>query len=934
MPAPSELRTRVSLDPNDAAQQMQALQKQAEQMRLAEFAGQEKLIRDLSNLTIEELNKQITAQDRLLAELNLRKEKAGDEDRQRMVQEFNERKKLHEDRLRQLDVESAKLQEQFTMKHAELGEARSGGGSTETDEAREIRILRIKDIEDEIAAIVEKSRKTYIDKTDEAYKMEQDRLDTLKRMLEHEKAKGGDEEGGGLSSILGGLRGLPDQINKVGSALSGALSPFMRLLGIGGVAFSLEQVVEKLYKANSELREMRANYADIAASMGDLVGGSGMFFSRSQTELMDLQDRLALSLGDSIDKKLVPQIAKSLSTGGFQSNALAALTENTIDLATGSGISPQEIASTFTRLYREFNVGVGQVTDVTNELIQDAHRLRMPFQDLAKWTMTLTEQTRVYGFGIEDSRRVVNRFAEELEKGVVTMGDLVKMQKSMSELGQSQATGIAAFLDRLDFSRMGGDAGRDRIRSVGGIEEQQALIQYMGQGQLPEKMRETLTAEQKELWGQFFNLVTGHVKPEYANFGNELSKALVDLGEKLSKDIKAGPAMQEMAFETFMKSFGIDISGPVEKSNTLLERVEQGLFNIKSSIDKQTEDKKVDENKALTPADITSKETLEVCKQGVTLMKDKASATSRVTEGISQWWRDTSESFMLGIGLAFGSDLDKVKAESKTRAGAAAYAGFREGGSGGNLDLVTGEWTDSEGKRKSLADASMGELEERVKAGIEKRPSSYLAAGGAIKKELLYLQSQGKLPDDLKEATKSQIEAFVDAWLKETEAYKNRTEALYGTSDPIGAGISQAQPSIFTDKLPPDYAGNGKPFMNLGVRSSKQESKDPVYPFAPITEKDLLPKPLLGLEGLTITQDYLKEAPYKDTLDALHMLQKQGGNLDVDSKTAGVQINIDGIVVNTGFANEDDLRKALTDNFTDTANKIIETIRNHPRGSR
>lgn len=169
----SELRTRVSLDAEDAQRQVESLSDKASDVRLKEVAAQQAMIRELSTLSIDEYDKQIKAQESLLEQLNLKHAAASDEERTRIIAEYAERKRDFDDRLKLLDEEDKNIRAKHAERLAELEQLKQ----SDVDSAE-----KRKEIEKEIVSLTEEGRTNYLKKNELAYESEKDRLETLQQM--------------------------------------------------------------------------------------------------------------------------------------------------------------------------------------------------------------------------------------------------------------------------------------------------------------------------------------------------------------------------------------------------------------------------------------------------------------------------------------------------------------------------------------------------------------------------------------------------------------------------------------------------------------------------------------------------------------------------------------------------------------------------------
>lgn len=651
MPDP-ELKTIISLDTGQADQQMDQLTVKAQQVRMKEFMEQESLVQELTSLSVEEFDKQIKAQEQLLEQLRLKQENVADEDRQQLVRNFSERRQEHEVRLRELDEEMEKISADHATKVEQLERVKQI--KADDDASVMQRAETIKTLETEVAEVVDRSRTNYLEKTKVAHALEQDRLETLRALSGQAQQEGGGGAGGGT--------GIGDvaEVGALGlaSARAGAafLSPALRLLGIGAVALSLEQVVAKLISANEELRVIRSNYADIAASMGDLVGVGGVVFGAAQSALRETQRDIFLEFGTGVDERIFPQLVRTLSRGGFQPEALAGMGRRTLFGGIGAGTDPQSIAQLQVRLFREFRVPMDLLEAETALLIQVSQDLRIPFEDLTKWTITLAEQTRIYGFDVDDSRRIVTAFAKELDEGTVQIQDLVKAQRSLGDLGLSEGGAFVQFLGPISrAAEQLGLSGFERmVQQIGPGEEQARFFQALGQGEVLRTTLETAGPGQREAIEQFFDPETLRLRPQFANINQTLEEArrvvTLEMARGMGEDI-GGFAIAAIDLQ-LRALLGEDVTNLSNRTINALDQNRDEVIGVREVIGDQTE----------TANEFYDK----LIEQGEKRAKLDASLTSAITTAIKSGWRDVAEAIGLSLARLFGDERADVEAQAKT----------------------------------------------------------------------------------------------------------------------------------------------------------------------------------------------------------------------------------------------------------------------------
>jgi len=651
------------LDSSAAEQGVDQLMQKARDVRATEFADQQKMVQDLATMSVEEFDRQIEAQGRLLDKLRIKQESMGDEERIRIVQEYAERKKVFEDTIKGLDEEANKIAELHAKRVQELEELRWLDGPEEMEQrkAREI------ELEKEISKIVAESRDNYIARTEEAYKMEEDRLKALQELA----TQGAPDEAKGGPGFADALKGLPGQLDQVGAKAQHAMAPLLKILGPVGIAFSLEQVVEKLFKANEELRVIRNNYAEIAASMGELANvGEGVYVNPASAALMSLQREFTLQYGGGIDPKMIPQVASTLMTqggmAGVDPETLRKVVEETARIGVVAG-NPQEVAQVGARLYREFHVEIENVTGELALLKESAEEANVPFADLARNTLMLAEQTRIYGFDIEDSRRLVTEFSHELHNGTLSMQDLIQVQRATADMPEQQRLGLVAYMDRLSriVGELPGGENLGRLFDmVGGAEAQGAFMQFIQQGQVPTPEMDLLRSlpedsSQRQAYGAFFNMESGMIQPGMSGVGGDIRQAATRLVDELALEMSGGSVgRQRVLRQQLMRMFTPEMADkPIAEEEAMrgvVEMVGRGGGVGEGGDIVIPEDTKQKTREASLAA---------LVKISDELLENRQNFADGIKAGMSIWWQDVSKDINTFFNRALGSKTENLLAD-------------------------------------------------------------------------------------------------------------------------------------------------------------------------------------------------------------------------------------------------------------------------------
>jgi len=686
---PSELRTRISIDADGAAQSVEEqLIRPMDELRAKEMQKSMTMARDLAHMSVDEYQKQIEAQERLLDSLRIKQEDVGREERERIAMEFAERQAVHERKIQMLKEEakevtakhSQNLQELEELKRQEdeVAQARAAadGGSREGDidkiAAREQEISQAREVAE---SRIQEGRQRLIEIQREAWNEEsdsnKDRLETLRNLAQAGKSTA---EGTGVAAqAAGGGAEVAQLWVMAGSQFKGASKSLLRILGVGGIAFSLGHVVERLVQANEELRAIRANFLDIAASMGDLA--PGVIVGQGTGQLVQLHNEMLRNFGDALDQRIVPTVARALAPGGFSQRDIAGITEEAIFTGVGTGVSPAEIAQVYVKLFRDFEVRQELLNDAVLDLVDAAHEVRVSFQDLTKWTFQLQEQTRIYGYELEDSRRLVTEFARELQSGVLAIGDLVRLQTSLAEANQSQRLALSTYLPQMG----GVDAGfRQDVASFGDPLQQETLLRGIQSGEISTESIRGATGQQRQILGRYFDLSSGALREQFEGLNSQLMQGALAISREILGEMGLGAAGGQMVVEVMQSMFGIDLGRTLATQNEMIRAIEQGRFE-------EARDG-ISADKAAEAAQPTSTYE-EVKKTAEAMLEMNQSMASRVKDGISAFWRDSVDQVAVSFARAFNEGESEIASLGRTMAGSQVF-GSLQYGLGSTIPLV------------------------------------------------------------------------------------------------------------------------------------------------------------------------------------------------------------------------------------------------------
>lgn len=638
----NELRTRIGIDTDQAQQDY------------------ESLVHSLSSMSVEEYEKQAAAQLRVMEQIDSRVKDTTREEREEVARNFALRKQGYDEEMRALKERGDALSQEHYDSLQRLQELKGVRESTGGVRGEEEIVL-----EERVNDLVSQRKGIFLEMNDLEAKAVEDKIATYDELAKKIRDTSGEE--GGFGSVLGAGKQASDAINTAGASLQRALGPLFRILGPVGIAFSLEQVVEKLFKANEELRQIRANYADVAASMGDYTAGVGSL-GGAQLELY--QREIMSRYGDAIDKRMVPQVAAALYPGGFGEESMVGMTDFSLFMGMGSGVNPTEIATTAARLRRTLGISEEQIKSEIALLVDSAHELRIPFQDLAKWTTSLQEQTKLYGFELEDNRRLVGAFAHELDQGVIKLEDLVRVQTTLAGADESRALGVVAFRDQISKYMPGLN---ETLSGVGDTREQALYIRSMLQGRLPQETLRGLSDDQRALYGRSFDLTTGEATD--TGFRSRLMQAVVQTARGFGAEAGGGAlGSTQMMYEFLDSILGTNLSTrPIESSDAILRALESGIPLTDETIGRLSGSGPTGDGEPSKDAKAIISELTSI---GEEITKNRMSLGSGVKSGVDEWWRDSSENIVLSFSRFFGGDMADVAAWRRTPEGQASYGVF------------------------------------------------------------------------------------------------------------------------------------------------------------------------------------------------------------------------------------------------------------------
>lgn len=239
---------------------------------------------------------------------------------------------------------------------------------------------------------------------------------------------GGDGEqpggGGGFMGIAGAESALGRLRNAVTTILPGIGLGF--LTGAASVGF----FVRELSQAADRMRVIDSLARGQMFAAGQFGTGFQPGFSEQLRAIRNetMRGRTVEQISD-VASIFTPILAGRGEEGAAQ---MGGLTRQAIGLGAAYGVNEKDVGRIMVAMRRIEEIPVAQLASRFNELGNRAFRAGMTVSEYAGHVQTLTENTKRYNIGFSENERIVDMFSRELQQGLVTIQDLVRLQTGMA----------------------------------------------------------------------------------------------------------------------------------------------------------------------------------------------------------------------------------------------------------------------------------------------------------------------------------------------------------------------------------------------------------------------------------------------------------------------------------------------------------------------
>jgi hypothetical protein len=482
-------------------------------------------------------------------------------------------------------------------------------------------------------------------------------------------------------------------------------------------------------------------------------------------QLMDLQRKLDVQSSGTIPEKTVPEVATILSRGGIRGSALVSSTEELIRAAPGAGIDVNTLARFEADLVAKFGLTADTARLQIAGVINDAQQLRIPFDDMSKWLISVQERLRLFGYDVDDSRRIVRAFGEDIHKGNISLGELIATLESTAKLNTGQGVVIASFAKQLSDA-ISPEFVKD-MQSLGSSLEQGLFINAIFEGRVTDKALDLAEPAEKATLEKYF---TGKGDLLDESLKLKLRGAMTDIAMSMMGDIKGALTQEEMLKE-FLKMLGIPVSDVA-----VTRDVQDRLAKLGAG-----------QGDGVKLQDVMTK----LVKNGDAIIDERAKMSDHVYTGLKLFWRDTASDIALTFSRLFGNDADDVKAQMRTSGGRQAIQNVA------GLSGVSNIYGEGAVSATSLETAIKLVMESSLDSGQWGRRAK--TSSSAIADLLDFFRDKGQISDDDEKRLSAMLSpsalgfhSFEGSWTRApgtSTSFRDVNSALPGTQISLGGVV-------------------------------------------------------------------------------------------------------------------------------------------------
>ena len=396
-----------------------------------------------------------------------------------------------------------------------------------------------------------------------------------------------------LGGVIGGGIGL--------LATGGSFSAPLAILGAGIVNQVLSGVFEMKEKEKEqellriqqdtslfstfkefqmELRNMRLGIGTFLTNKGinsgDYLGGSGLDDTKSVEQRMRvINEQFAGIKGfDMAEQNKFLVMAGMTKQFTNQSNmGTVNMGRDVGVMSQMTGLGKEEILQYITEMRIRLNTPLDQLTNKFFQLVDISDKFSMPLKQVMSDMMELSKANQKFHFSQNELTGLYVTFIDEIKKGTVSMGDLQRIIRGLSETPMDKAIGIGALISSANKSDVLKNVKGGNTGEIGSMLD--ALTGSGVDAGMLLKLISNPTADKNE-YMQGFMQDQGISQGQLEKWKVQLPKLLIAVSKTLTGSSgSSGYALQQYMFEQFADKMGESLPADFYSQGKILGGIEK-----------------------------------------------------------------------------------------------------------------------------------------------------------------------------------------------------------------------------------------------------------------------------------------------------------------------------------------------------------------------
>lgn len=330
----------------------------------------------------------------------------------------------------------------------------------------------------------------------------------------------------------------------------------------------------------SELRNIRMGIGTYLSNKGvsfsNYLSGEGLTeVENVEQKMRDINKEFAGIPGfDMADQnKLMMMMGMSKQFNSQSNIGNADFGKNVNIMSQMTGLGSQEILQYMTEMRIRFNTPLDQLVGQFSQLVDISDKLQMPLKQVMGDLMEMNKGNQRYKFSQNEIIGLYAVFSDEIKKGTVSVGDLQKFIKGLSDTPMDKVIGMGALINSVDRESVlknvkGGD--RNTINQMmdalsGSGEDAGLLLKLISQ---PDAIKSPLM--------QNFMESQGIDQNQLKSWQTQLPKMLLGVSSSLAENSGSGGyAIKQYMFEQFANMLGTPLSSNLYDQGQTLKGYEK-----------------------------------------------------------------------------------------------------------------------------------------------------------------------------------------------------------------------------------------------------------------------------------------------------------------------------------------------------------------------